>query len=95
MSPVSWVHQIWTVLAAVTLTLASTRVCRVAGGLVYLIMVLDTNLGAVALHLPTALTWPLTNLRALIVIAFCLWGLPTTISKTTAPPPLAVATLKS
>jgi alpha-1,2-mannosyltransferase len=94
-SPVSWVHQIWTVLAAVTLTLASTRVCRVAGGLVYLIMVLDTNLGAVALHLPTALTWPLTNLRALIVIAFCLWGLPTTISKTTAPPPLAVATLKS
>lgn len=34
-SPVSWVHhQIWTVLAAVTLMLAPTRACRVAGGLV-------------------------------------------------------------
>jgi alpha-1,2-mannosyltransferase len=76
-SPVSWVHhQIWTVLAGVTLMLASRRVCRVAGGLVYLIMVVDTNLAAVAPDLPIALTWPTTNLRALVVVALCIFGLP-------------------
>lgn len=81
-SPVSWVHhQIWTVLAAVTLMLASTRHCRVAGALVYLVMVLDTNLSAVAPHLPDALSWPLTNLRGLVVVALCLYGLPTTASE--------------
>ncbi len=75
-SPVSWVHhQIWTVLAGVTLMLASTRVCRVAGGLVYLVMVVDTNLAAVSPHLPIAVTWPLTNLRALVVVALCVSGL--------------------
>ncbi len=72
-----------------------TRVCRVAGGLAYLIMVFDTNLAAVAPTLPAALTWPLTNLRALIVVALCVCGLPTTRSNSPAQPPLAAATLKS